>query len=118
MASDGNICGDSPRSPEEPPNADDDEFLDDRNEDELSCATSASLFRLRLYKRNVGYEFLDSTLSNFRTRAFERRALVLLPSAAVRPPGGPRRSPRAPRDRQRPLSVVRGRACREEQLFS
>ena len=61
---------------------------------------------------------LHLTLSNFRTRAFERRALVLLPSAAVRPPGGPRRSPRAPRDRQRPLSVVRGRACREEQLFS
>ena len=58
MASDGNICGDSPRSPEEPPNADDDEFLDDRNEEELSCATSASLFRLRLYiKRNVGSEF-------------------------------------------------------------
>ena len=54
MASDGNLCGDSLRSPEEPPNADDDEFLDDRNEDELSCATSASLFRLRLYiKRNV-----------------------------------------------------------------
>jgi len=85
MASDGNICGDSPRSPEEPPNADDDEFLDDRNEDELSCATSASLFRLRLYKRNVGYEFLDSTLSNFRTRAFERRALVTGGELRTRP---------------------------------
>ena len=30
------------------------------------------------------------TLSNLRARALERRALVLLPSAAVRPPGGPR----------------------------
>ena len=85
MASDGNICGDSPRSPEEPPNADDDEFLDDRNEDELSCATSASLFRLRLYKRNVGYEFLDLTLYNFRIRAFERRALVTGGELRTRP---------------------------------
>ena len=44
MASDGNICGDSPRSPEEPPNAEDDEFLDDRNEDELSCDEGGSSY--------------------------------------------------------------------------
>ena len=44
MASDGNLCGDSLRSPEEPPNADDDEFLDDRNEDELSCDEGGSSY--------------------------------------------------------------------------
>ena len=36
--------GDSPRSPEEPPNAEDDEFLDDRNEDELSCDEGGSSY--------------------------------------------------------------------------
>ena len=38
-----------------------------------------------IYKRNVGYEFLDLTLSNFRTRAFERRALVTGGELRTRP---------------------------------
>jgi hypothetical protein len=52
MASDGNLCGDSLRSPEEPPNADDDEFLDDRNEDDWTSS------RVRRVLAFLGYGFI------------------------------------------------------------